>query len=149
MAFPPGVQTVTLTAGAAGYRTLDGEPYQGPIRLTPSVSRVVSAEHGIVALGIINITVGASGQFTEDPSVLANDASGFEPTGGTYRVDEEFTNAPGRAYSVSLLAAVPEVPLTALVEVEASDGTTVCMSFPGGGVLPGAYPNPTVARING
>lgn len=129
MPFPAGVDTVTLTAGAAGYRALDGEPYTGTIRLTPSVSRVVSAEHGIIALGVVNITVGASGQFVEDPDVLATDADGFEPSGWTYRVDEEFTNAPGRAYSISLPAAVPEVALPARSPVESSAGTVT----PGGG----------------
>lgn len=129
MPFPAGVDTVTLTAGAAGYRALDGEPYTGTIRLTPSVSRVVSAEHGIIALGVVNITVGASGQFVEDPDVLATDADGFEPSGWTYRVDEEFTNAPGRAYSISLPAAVPEVALPSLSPVESSSGTVT----PGGG----------------
>lgn len=121
MPFPDGVQTVTLTAGAAGYRTLDGDPYQGTIRLTPSVPRVVSVEHGVIALGSENITVGASGEFTA--TVLACDADGFSPSGWTYRVDEEFTNAPGRAYSILLPAAVPSVALPSLVEVEASTGT--------------------------
>lgn len=123
MPFPDGVQTVTVTAGAAGYRTLDGAPYQGTIRLTPSVDRVVSVEHGVIALGPVNISVGASGEFTE--TVLATDADGFSPTGWTYRVDETFTNAPRRSYSVLLPAAVPSVDLPSLVEVEASDGTVV------------------------
>lgn len=121
MPFPPGVQTVTLTAGAAGYRTLDGAPYQGTIRLTPSVPRVTSAEHGVIALGAENITLGASGEFSK--TLLATDAAGFSPSGWTYRVDEEFTNAPGRAYNISLPAAAPTVALTALSPVASSAGT--------------------------
>jgi hypothetical protein len=123
MPFPPGVQTVTLTAGAAGYRALDGDPYQGTIRLTPSVSRVVSATHGVIALGPENITLGASGEFSK--TLLAIDASGFSPSGWTYRVDEEFTNAPGRSYNISLPASAGSVALSSLIEVEASDGTIV------------------------
>ncbi|MER5750593.1 GDSL-type esterase/lipase family protein [Streptomyces sp. NPDC002088] len=112
---------MTLSAGAAGYRTLDGTPYQGTIRLTPSVSRVVSAEHGVIALGSVNVTLGASGEFTE--TLLAIDADGFEPSGWTYRVDEEFTNAPGKAYSISLPAAAPTVALPSLSPVDSATGT--------------------------
>ncbi|MDX2697111.1 hypothetical protein [Streptomyces ipomoeae] len=121
MPFPNGVETVTVTAGAAGYRTLDGDPYTGTITFTPSVSRVTSATHGIIALGPVNATLSASGQFTE--TLLATDADDFTPTGWTYRVDEEFTNAPGRAYNISLPAATPTVALPALSPVESSSGT--------------------------
>ncbi|MBD9700620.1 hypothetical protein IHE56_00645 [Streptomyces sp. ID01-12c] len=123
MPFPDGVQTVTLTAGTNGYRTLDGDPYQGTIKLTPSVSRVTSATHGVIALGPVNATIGASGQFTEDLEVLAIDADDFSPAGWTYRVDETFTNAPGRAYNISLPAAAPTVALPSLAPVESSSGT--------------------------
>lgn len=130
MPFPVGVQTVTLTAGAVGYRTLDGDPYQGTIRLTPSVPRVVSAEHGVIALGVENVTVGASGEFSA--TVLATDADGFTPTGWTYRVDEEFTNAPGRAYNISLPASADPVDLPSLMPVDASDGDYVLVPGPTG-----------------
>jgi hypothetical protein len=121
MAFPNGVETVTVTAGAAGYRTLDGDPYTGTITFTPSVSRVTSATHGVIALGTVNATLSASGYFTE--TLLATDADDFSPTGWTYRVDEEFTNAPGRAYNISLPAATPTVALPSLAPVESSSGT--------------------------
>lgn len=121
MAFPDGVEVVTLTAGAAGYRTLDGDPYAGTIKLTPSVSRVTSATYGVIALGTINTTLSASGYFTE--TLLATDADDFSPSGWTYRVDEEFTNAPGRSYNISLPAAAPTVALPSLSPVEASSGT--------------------------
>jgi hypothetical protein len=119
--FPPGVQTVTVTAGASGYRTLDGAARSGTIRFTPSVTRVVSAEHGVIALGTVNATLGASGDFTA--SLLAVDAEGFSPSGWTYRVDEEFTDAPGRAYSISLPAAAPTVALPSLSPVDSTTGT--------------------------
>lgn len=121
MPFPPGVETVEVTAGASGYRALDGTPYAGTVRFTPSVSRVVSAEHGVIALGTVNATLGASGDITA--TLLAIDADGFSPSGWTYRVDEELTNAPGRAWDVSLPAAVPSVALPALSPVESTTGT--------------------------
>jgi hypothetical protein len=121
MPFPDGVEVVTVSAGTTGYRTLDGAPYAGTIRFTPSVARVTSAEHGVIALGPVNATLSASGQFTE--TLLATDADDFSPTGWTYRVDEEFTNAPGRSYSISLPAAAPTVALPSLAPVEASSGT--------------------------
>lgn len=121
MPFPEGVQVVTITAGTTGYRTLDGDPYTGTLRFTPSVARVTSADHGVIALGPVNVTLSASGQFTE--TLLAIDADGFSPSGWTYRVDEEFTNAPGRSYNISLPASAATVALPALAPVEASSGT--------------------------
>ncbi|MET9517395.1 hypothetical protein [Streptomyces sp. NPDC002994] len=119
--FPVGVETVTVTAGASGYRTLDGDAYAGTIRFTPSVSRVTSATHGVIALGTVNATLNASGGFSE--TLLATDADDFNPSGWTYRVDEEFTNAPGRAYDISLPAGAPTVTLPAFSRVESSVGT--------------------------
>ncbi|MEU3281567.1 hypothetical protein [Streptomyces antibioticus] len=121
MSFPEGVETVEVTAGTAGYRGLDGTVYAGGLRFTPSVARVVSAEHGVIALGPVNVALGASGEFTQE--LLATDAAGFEPSGWTYRVDEEFTSAPGRAYNVSLPASTPTVALPSLSPVESSSGT--------------------------
>ncbi|MET8826119.1 hypothetical protein ABZX40_13685 [Streptomyces sp. NPDC004610] len=121
MAFPDGIQTVTVTAGTSGYRTLAGRIPTGTLRFTPSVARVVSAEHGVIALGSENATIGASGDFTVE--LLATDADGFEPSGWTYRVDENFTNAPGQAWNISLPAAAPTVALPGLIEVESSTGT--------------------------
>ena len=120
MPFPPSVQQVTVTAGVSGYHALDGTAYQGTIRFTPSVSRVTSAEHGVIALGPVNVTLSASGMFTT--SLLATNASGFSPSGWTYRVDEEFTNAPGRSYNISLPASTASVALPSLAPVEEADG---------------------------
>jgi hypothetical protein len=131
MGFPDGVDTVTVTAGAGGLRAPDGTACTGTVTLTPSVDRVVSEEHGLIVLGTSNATLGASGMFTLGP-VLATDADGFTPSGWTYRVDENFTGLPPRSYSIALPAADASVALPELVEVDASDGTTVWVP-PGGG----------------
>jgi hypothetical protein len=129
MAFPAGVQTVTIAAPANGYRTLDGDYQTGTITLTPSVREVVSAEHGIIAVGEVNFTIGASGTFPSK-AVLPNDAEGFT-TGWTYRLDQLLSNEKARSYNVSIPASAGTVDLSTLVEVEASDGTVI--SVPGGG----------------
>lgn len=131
--FPGGVQTVTVTSGAGGYRHPDGSVFAGTIRFTPSVSRVISATHGVITLGPLNVTLDASGAFTAGP-LLATDATGYSPSGWTYRVDEEPTGAPGRAYSISLPAAVPTVALPSIAPVESSSGTA---------------PAPGVVSVNG
>src|SRR5690242_13982259 len=129
MSFPTGVQTVTVTAPANGYRTLDGEYQQGTITLTPTVPEVVSAEHGIIAVGAVQFTLGASGSFTPR-AVLPNDAEGFTPVGWTYRLDQNLTGETPRSYNVLIPASASNVDLSTLVEVTASDGTNV--SVPGG-----------------
>lgn len=121
MPFPAGVQTVTLTAGAAGYHAPDGTPYAGTIRFTPSVSRVTSPDYGVIALGPVNASLSASGMFTA--SLLATDAATFSPSGWTYRVDEEFANAPSRSYNLSLPASAASVTLPSLTPVSSSSGT--------------------------
>lgn len=131
MPFPTGVQTVTVTAPANGYRTLDGDYQQGTVTLTPSVLEVVSAEHGIIAVGEINFTIGASGMFTPR-AVLPNDAEGFLPTGWTYRLDQNLTGEPPRSYNVSIPASAGTVDLSTLVEVTASNGTLVSVPVTAG-----------------
>lgn len=121
MPFPVGVEVVTLTGGTSGYRTPDGTAYAGTIKFTPSVSRVTSATHGVISLGTVNASLNASGGFTA--TLLATDADDFSPSGWTYRVDEEFTNAPGRTYSIGLPAAVASVALPSVSPVEPSTGT--------------------------
>lgn len=127
MGLPAGVDSVTLTGGDSGLAGPSGVPASGTVTLTPSVDRVVSAEHGLMVLGSLNATIGASGQFTLGP-VLATDADGFEPSGWTYRVDENLTGLPPRSYSISLPAAVPTVALPDVTPVTASSGTVVSPS---------------------
>ncbi|WP_199546563.1 hypothetical protein [Streptomyces sp. N35] len=108
MPWPSNVQTVTVTAGALGYLRPDGTPYTGQIRFTPE-ELVRSADHDVIVQGAVVVTLDDTGRFTVD--LLATDADGFTPTSWLYRVDEEWTDAPGRAYRLELPAAVPEVTL--------------------------------------
>ncbi|MFI1166586.1 hypothetical protein ACH4UM_24020 [Streptomyces sp. NPDC020801] len=147
MPFPPGVQTVTLTAGASGYRALDGDAYQGTIRLTPSVSRVVSAEHGVIALGTENVTLGASGEFTT--ALLAVDAEGFSPSGWTYRVDEQLDGAPLRSYNISLPASAGTVALASLTPVESSTGVEIGADAAGTAAAAVAVHNADTTDVHG
>ncbi|WP_435279365.1 hypothetical protein [Streptomyces sp. 1222.5] len=119
-----------MQAPAHGYRTLDGEYQQGTITLTPSVREVVSAEHGIIAVGAVQFTIGASGSFTPR-AVLPMDAEGFTPSGWTYRLDQQLTGETPRSYNVIIPASAGSIDLSELVEVEAFDGIVV--SVPGGG----------------
>jgi hypothetical protein len=127
MGLPAGVESVTVTGGANGLIGPGGTPVSGTVTFTPSVDRVVSAEHGLIVLGSVNATVGASGQFTLGP-ILATDADGFTPSGWTYRVDENLTGLPPRSYSISLPASVPTVALPDVTEVSSSSGTVVSPS---------------------
>ncbi|MEU6365792.1 hypothetical protein ABZ876_08550 [Streptomyces sp. NPDC046931] len=147
MPFPPGVQQVTVTAGASGYHAPDGTPYAGTIRFTPSVPRVVSTEHGVIALGPVNVTLGASGDFTE--TLLATDAADFSPSGWTYRVDEEFTNAPSRAYNISLPASAGSVDLASLTVVESSTGIEIGADAAGTAAAAVAVHNADTTDVHG
>lgn len=138
MSFPAGVQTVLVQPPANGYRTLDGDYQQGTITLTPTVPEVVSAEHGIIAVGAVNFVIGASGMFTPK-AVLPNDAEGFT-TGWTYRLDTQLTGETPRSYNVLIPASAGSVDLSTLVEMQATDGIVV--SVPGGGH--GGTPSDTV-----
>lgn len=105
MAWPPTVQTVTVTGT---FLQPDGSPYAGAVSFTP-VEAVSSAEHDAVVLGTLTVPLDQDGSLTVE--LLATDASGFAPSGWLYRVDEQRVGGPARAYYLALPAAVPEVVL--------------------------------------
>lgn len=122
MSLPEGVQTVTVT-GAFASPSDAASPISGRVIFTPSVSRVISAEDGVIAVGPVTVTLDASGAFSVD--LLATDAEGFSPSGWTYGVFELIAGEVSRAYDVALPAAAPTADLSSLAPVSASDGTVV------------------------
>lgn len=107
MPFPPGVQTVTLT----GHQTLaDGAGRLLPIRIRPVPTRVVSAQHGVVVdSDPVVVKPDAAGQWSV--TLVATDATGFTPTGWTYRVetgdDALYVSLPAAAGTVDIADVTP------------------------------------------
>lgn len=105
MAWPPTVQTVTVTGA---FLQPDGSPYAGSVSFT-AAEAVESVEHDAIVLGTLTVPLDEDGGLTVE--LLATDAAGFEPSGWLYRVDEQRVGGPARAYYLALPAAVPEVAL--------------------------------------
>jgi hypothetical protein len=141
MAFPAGVQTVTLT----GHQALaDGAGQPVPIRIRPVPTRVVGAEWGVVVDDTpVVVTPDAAGQWSR--TLVATDAAGFSPTGWTYRVE---TGAD--AFHISLPHALGEVDLAELVPVAADDGEYVLVPGPPGPPGPPGDPATNLVQsVNG
>lgn len=113
MSFPPGVQTVTLT----GHQTLcDGNGHPLPVKIRPVPYRVVGAQWGVVVdSDPVVVTPDAAGQW--DVVLVATDATGFTPTGWTYRV-ETGTDA----LYASLPASLGTVDLADLIDAGTDAG---------------------------
>ena len=82
MALPEGIQTVTVI----GQRTHpDGTPMRGSIRLVPTAGRFVHAETGLDVQGAAEEPYdSATGDYSI--TVVASDADGINPSGGTYQL---------------------------------------------------------------
>lgn len=123
MAFPPGVQTVTLT----GHQTLaDGEGRPLPVRIRPVPGRVVGAEWDVVVENDpVVVTPNDAGVWST--TLVANDAAGFSPTGWTYRVE-----TGGDALYVALPHSLGTVDLSDLIPAGADDGEYIIVPGPPG-----------------
>ncbi|MEV3848106.1 hypothetical protein AB0J30_15080 [Streptomyces microflavus] len=96
MALPDGAQTITIT----DRRTHpDGGPMRGRIVLRPAPGLVTNPDLGHIAQGDAEASW-VDGELTL--TVLAADATGYEPTGYTHTVAEYPEGAPGRLYAVLL-----------------------------------------------
>ena len=123
MAFPPGVQTVTLT----GHQTLaDGSGRPLPVRIRPVPTRVVSAAHGVVVDNEpVVVRPNDAGEWSVE--LVAVDAEGFTPTGWTYRVE-----TGDDALFVSLPTALGTVDIADLTPAGYDGGEYVLVQGPPG-----------------
>jgi hypothetical protein len=128
MALPEGIQTVTIV----GQRTHpDGTPMRGNIRLVPTAGRFVHAETGLIVQGAADEPYDSA---TGDVSitVVASDADGINPSGGTYQLTLTAYDAKTLTFPVLLPKGAPVVKLAAITPVEAEDGDYVIVTGPAG-----------------
>jgi hypothetical protein len=120
MPLPSDWSQVTLTGK---YLLSDGSAVQGSVKFTLSARTTLTADKIIALPGPITATLSSAGAFSV--SLAATDDPDITPTNLTYAVEENFTNATGSKYSISIpLASVGgTVDLSALAPVAASGGT--------------------------
>ena len=128
MALPEGIQTVTVI----GQRTHpDGSPMRGSIRLVPTAGRFVHAETGLDVQGAAEESYdSATGGYSI--TVVASDADGINPSGGTYQLTLTAYDAKTLTYTVLLPKAAPVVRLAAITPVDPEDGDYVVITGPAG-----------------
>lgn len=123
MPVPVGVETVTLTDGGVPVVSPDGTVLNGYLTITgPDLGTV--AEDDLVFGGYARRPV-VNGRF-DAMTLIANDATGIDPTGGTYRI--VFTprnNSGGAAWTRYLLLskAIPTVKLADVLLPDPVSGT--------------------------
>ncbi|MFC8520829.1 hypothetical protein [Streptomyces sp. NPDC057257] len=89
MAVPTGVETVTVSSGKPLTRP-DGTYIKGRLIFTgPDLATIPEDDFTFGGAAVARLEDGA---FTV--ALVANDASGINPSGGTYKVETDFTNAP-------------------------------------------------------
>lgn len=128
MALPSGIQTVTIV----GQRVHpDGSVMRGNIRLVPTAGQFVHAETGLIVQGAAVEPVDDN---TGDVSitVVASDADGINPTGGTYQLTLTAHDATTVSFPVLLPKGTPVVKLAAIMPVSPTDGEYVVVSGPAG-----------------
>ncbi|MEU9611887.1 hypothetical protein AB0D56_10080 [Streptomyces sp. NPDC048209] len=128
MALPEELQTVTIT----GRRTHpNGTPMRGSIRLTPTAGRFVHAETGLDVQGTAEQAYDtATGEYSI--TVIASDADGINPQGGTYQLTLTAYDAPTVTRTVLLPKATPVVKFAAIAPVDPDDGDYVIVTGPAG-----------------
>lgn len=118
MPLPVGVEKVTVTAGQP-LALPDGTWIKGTLTFTGPDLGVVPEDDFTFGGGKTVLLV--DGDFTVQ--LVANDATGINPTGGTYTVTSDFENAPNWTRYVQLLKAAPTVKLADVLVPDPVAGT--------------------------
>ncbi|MEU2484088.1 hypothetical protein ABZ593_05670 [Streptomyces sp. NPDC012617] len=146
MALPEGIETVTIT----GRRTHpDGTAMRGSIRLVPTAGRFVHAETGLDVQGAAEEPYDlATGDYSI--TVVASDADGINPSGGTYQLTLTAYDAKSVTHTVLLPKAVPVVKAADLLPVEPDVGEYAIVPGPEGPAGPaGADGDPGPQGLQG
>lgn len=107
MAVPTGVETVTVSAGKPLTRP-DGQFIKGRLIFTgPDLATIPEDDFTFGGTAIAHLE---GGQF--NVVLVASDAIGMSPSGGTYKVASDFTNAPNWVRYVQLPRATANVVLS-------------------------------------
>lgn len=114
MSIPSGVETVTVTSGEP-LTTPDGTIMRGHIRFVAPDLAVAPSDN--YTLGGEAVAELVDGEFSI--TLVAPDAIGINPTGWTYAVIGEFTNAPNWETFALLTKDEPNVVLSDVIESEA------------------------------
>ncbi|MEU1219208.1 hypothetical protein [Streptomyces microflavus] len=127
MALPEGAQTITITDSRTHP---DGGPMRGRVTLRPAPAVVTNPAAGHTVQG------DAEGRWVDGElslTVLAADATGYDPTGYTHLVMERPDDAQGRDYPVLLTTALgATVDLATLAPAEPYSGDYVLVPGPSG-----------------
>lgn len=115
MAFPAGVETVTVSSGEP-LTTPGGDLVKGHIRFVAPPLMVVPSDN--YTLGGEAVAELVDGEFTI--VLVAGDATDIDPSGWTYAVFGEFTNAADWTSQVFLVKANPSVVLADVLQPDAS-----------------------------
>lgn len=136
MALPAGVDGVTVSSGKP--LTLpDGTPIEGKLLFAgPDVVTVNGQD--VVLGGTIEVRL-VNGAFSV--TLAANDVTGMNPTGWTYRVTAVFSNAPGWVRYIALPKAASSVTLAQVIAPDPAEANYIPVVGPKGDTGP-AGPQP-------
>lgn len=134
MPIPAGVETVTVSSGEP--LTLpDGTPFRGHIRFVAPDLNVITADN--LLFGGEAVAELVDGEFSI--VLVPPDATGINPTGWTYVVHGEFTNAPDWTTFITISKDTPSVFLADVIEPNGGDANFFAGFLPlTGGTMTGA-----------